>query len=445
MQRFARWFARRYDSRKSMYMYSIGNEYKFSELIAGFSPAAQVGAVVASVTAAIREVNPTANTTADLSGPAVSVNRTRLQTKELIAAYSKIFQGCSHWCVHIYSTNGSVGNTAAAGGTAPAAGNTYGFEAAEALLSAFAAEAAAQGKRLVCGEFGVDSAEGSTDQRIQRVIRAVRNSCDYGLIWNVQHVANDQPNQVVWTIQPGTARGDLFASQVTSANAVRALLQVPKSPASPSCFPPARPEYMFSVSNGAAGRIAFPVPADTVAGSFGLMAWVKWGAAFNAFETLIDMRGSTTSGFVILGDSVPGTGWFIELRDGTGNAGNTAGVSPLAVVGETVHIAITFSAVDRHLRVFINGALWTTSVTARTMASVPAATTVFIGGNVAAQMQDVALVPYPSQADILRHASGQVLEGSAYHVRASAGGITDVSGRKTALTIGGSVLPVAVF
>lgn len=451
MQRFARWFAGRYASHDGLYCYSIGNEWVCQESAISnpqnYPTAAQLGGVFAAVADAIRTVDPSARVTADLTFPVVDVNPTRDTITQAITYLTTLFDGLDYWTLHTYiSGSNFVGRNAYQPGVEPAPTNDYGFEALHTICRLFSEAAKAQGKALAIGEIGVHTGEETAPSvtKIRRGLLGCMPYCEYVLIWNVQEASRAPGSgQSTWFIDAGTTRGNAYGTLVASLNKFPALPAVSVG----SILAPRSvgPRKCFVCSRTAGTRITLPSFPKMVSPSYAFAAWLRVDAELTAFETICDFRSSTTAGFIVLGSASAATSWYAEFRRSGGNAGSTAGIMPNIPVGTWQHIAVVYTpgSPNNLIDVYLDGCLWATLVNVTPMVAIPDATTLYVGGGGSGSpvsLQDVALMPYASPDDIVRHMCGEVNPNTFLHIRASDGAVQDISRFANALTVGASVV-----
>lgn len=178
---------------------------------------------------------------------------------------------------------------------------------------------------------------------------------------------------------------------------------------------------------------------------YALALWLRINATLNAFETIVDLRNSTTAGLILLGSATAETSWYAEFRGASGNSGTTAGVAPNLVVGKWTHLAVVYEpgSPNNVIDTYIDGIPWSSQINTNAMAAIPDATTLYVGGGgsgAPVSLQDVALMPFAGPADVLRHMCGEVNPSSYFHLRAGESrGVLDVSRFASALTVGASV------
>lgn len=451
MQRFARWFATRYSTHPALYCYSLGNEWVYQESALAnpqnYPTVAQLGTVFASVSAAIHEIDPGAQVTADLTIPPVNVNVTRQTLDNAIDCYRVAFRGLDFWTLHTYiSGSNYVGRNTYQAGVEPAPSNPYGFEALHTPIRLVAEAAAADGKFLVIGEIGVHTGEEANTAAVKkrRGLLGCTPYARYVMIWNVQPASRADSPQSTWFIEPGTTRANTFKAIVQELNKARGPAEVETS--SLSGHRQSGPRFCFTSSRALETKVSltsFPKMAST---RYGFAMWLRVNAALTAFEMIADFRnGTATAGVVVLGSSIPGS-WYAEFRRVGGNAGSTADKAPAITVGKWMHLGVVYTPGTQNIiDMYINGVHWSAQVNANALVAIPDATTLYIGGGSGGNgsplsFQDVALFPSAGPAEIVRHMTGEVLPDSFFHIRAGAsGGIADVSRFASSLTVGAAV------
>ncbi len=451
MQRFARWFAGRYGTSDALYCYSLGNEWVYQESAlsnpSNYPTSTQLASVFSSVVDAIRSVDPAALVTADLVVPPVNVNPTRQTLDNAIECYRRLFASMSYWTLHTYiSGSNYVGRNTYQPGVEPSTSNTYGFEAVHSVLRLIADAARADGKYLVIGEIGVHTGEelDTASLKKRRGLVAAAATAAYALVWNVQPSGRaGGSGQTTWFIEPGTDRANTYKSILQALNVSGEELILPGVDAFGAR---ARgPRQCFTCSRSAGTRITFPSFPKMSSTQYALMLWLRINAALNAFETIVDLRSSTTAGLILLGSAAAETSWYAEFRGASGNAGSTAGIAPNLVVGKWQHLAVVYEpgSPNNVIDTYIDGIPWSSQVNANAMAAIPDATTLYVGGGgsgAPVSLQDVALMPFASPADVLRHMCGEVNPSSYFHLRAGESrGVFDVSRFANALTVGAGV------
>lgn len=452
MQRFARWFAGRYGKNDALYCYSLGNEWVYQESAlsspSNYPTSTQLASVFASVVEAIRSVDPVALVTADLVVPAVNVNPTRQTLDNAIECYRRLFAPMDYWTLHTYiSGSNYVGRNTYQPGVEPAPTNPYGFEAVHSVLRLIAGAAKAEGKYLVIGEIGVRTGEESDTASLKkrRGLVAAAATAAYALVWNVQPSGRaGGSGQTTWFIEPGTDRGNTYKAIVQALNAGAGEESI--LPGIGVFGARARgPRRCFTCARSAGTRITFPSFPKMSSTQYALALWLRINATLNAFETIVDLRSSTTAGLILLGSATPATSWYSEFRGASGNSGSTAGVAPNLVVGKWTHLAVVYEpgSPNNVIDTYIDGIPWSSQINTNAMAAIPDATTLYVGGGGSGapiSLQDVALMPFAGPDDILRHMCGEVNPSAFFHLRAGESrGVLDVSRFASALTVGASV------
>lgn len=450
MQRFAKWFAGRYGANDTLYCYSFGNEWVYQESAlsnpSNYPTSTQLASVFTSVADVIRAVDPAALITADLVVPPVNVNTTRQTLTNAIDCYRRLFASSSYWTLHTYiSGSNYVGRNTYQPGVEPATTNTFGFEAVHSVLRIIADAAKAEGKYLVIGEIGVHINEelNTASLKKKRGLVAASQTSAYVLVWNIQTSTRaSTSSQETWFIEPGTVRANTYKTLVQSLNTSVDSSVLPGIDVYGAI---ARgPRTCFTCSRSAGTRVTFPSFAKMSAPQYALAFWLRINDTLTAYETIIDLRNSTTAGLIVLGSATAATSWYAEFRSGSGNAGSTTGIAPNLVVGKWQHLAVVYTqgSPNNIIDTYIDGIPWASQINTTSMAAIPDATTLYVGGGSSGSpisLQDVALMPFASPEDIIRHMCGEVNPASYFHLRSGGNSVLDISRFASALTVGASV------
>lgn len=467
----AEWVCGRYFGHPAFGYLSIGNEYVTDEAGVSAPTTAQLADFFAAVAQAAKNVSPGVLVTADISSPPINLARTKPTVEQTMDKFRALYAALDFYCIHIYNEDYSFTGHCVAEGVGVANNAVYsplGYEGVASLMQAYSDMAAADNKKLIVGEFGINEDNETSDpanthydtKKKRRFFKAVIPNATCSLVWNVQDTtqAGTAGNQSIWCIDPAITtnkRKDDFLAickaynygkpgglDVGAVNPARRLILAP--------------ERSVRIPNRTAGynvRMTSTAAHQSSSG-YSIAFWLKLDAPLNNAETVMDLRGAgNLSGLIVLGLLQSNAlSIYMDGRYASGSAGNTSNALKDFAVGEWNHIVIntvsrTINAVAvSYAEIWLNGLYWHSVNMTAAIAAIPVGTTLYvIGGNVngvPVRMQDVALFPSAlSNAEVWQHIKREVSPRALYHIRAMPDGqILDVSKNAVALTVTGAIM-----
>lgn len=456
MQRFTRWFGKRYGQHPAVGAYSFFNEQPYDTAGITNPTPSDLGAVNAGLVEIMRQYS---NAVATTDYVFLTLNDTpgRPTFTSELANFRTVCAGVDAIGVHIYghapsgvgmSYVGMIGTSTAAFG--PTTANTLGYEGMESVLSGLRSVADAMGVPLWITECGVptDVELAANSVRRTKVLTLCQQHADVSLVWNAANVAAPQPNQVVWQIQPDTTLGNTYKTLISSLNTSR----VPKSPvvgaATNSLRLRRQPRYCMSSTRTAGATVRATSISTMTSSTQAFLAWVRRDATLNNFEFLFDARGTgNLSGIGFLAGAVASTdAEYADFRGASGGAGNTSGRLPRLASSEWHHIALIHRTINSQsgIELWLDGMFYGAGINSGgAYVGIPTATTLYALGGASTgapiSMQDVTLAHYATPEDIWSHMAGNVLPQSYLHLRADSTTVLDMSRSNLIVTVGSGV------
>jgi len=462
---FAEWFVNRYRNHAAFCFMSIGNEYVTDNAGVTNPTPAQLGTWFAGIARAIKAVKPDCLVTADVSSPPVSLSRTKETLEQAVARFRTLYAGLDAYSIHIYNDDYSFTGHQAAEAISVAQNIYYsplGYEGVESLMQAYSDMAAADGKPLIVGEFGINEGNEISDpanttwvniRKKWRLFSAVAPYADCSLVWNVQDTvqAGTAGNQNIWCIDPAssTNRPTDFSLIASAFNVGRVSKRGVGGGLSGRKRQQA-PAVALRMDGRTAGQhLRFTTTSAHASSSgYSIAFWVRLDALLNNAETMMDFRGAgNVSGFILLALLVSNAkSFYIDGRYASGSAGNTNNTLPDFELKDWNHIC--YNTVTKvingttvyYIEIWLNGVYWQSVNATAGLAAIPNGTVVYPFGNsangVPMRMQDIALFPsglLPNE--IWAHMRGETNARALTHIRAFEDGtFSDISKNAVALT-----------
>ena len=454
MRSEAEWFITNYGNHSAFGLYSIGNEYQWSHTDPLYNTPEQFGSFFGFIADAIHAINPSILVTTDLGfNFPLAWNNARHSMDTLASKYKTIFAGLDAYCFHIYSSELGMGRCVGDNATYANTSSftSGGYEGVLSMMEGIKSIADAEGKPLIIGEFGIDTATepDAANLKKHRFFKAIAEYSDYALLWNLQDsVIAAASGQSTWYIRNGTTRGNTFAELVTMFNLSKPN-QKQLAGVTKSLKNKIKPRVCIKSDGSATGivSIASSLGLSTIT-SQSVMFWLRLDVALGSGEAILDFRKADTfGGFYVLGEASATTSIYVDFRTGAGSHANTSGQFPNLVVGEWNHIAFVNDTVSvlHPITVWLNGQYWKTVSTSGTLAAIPDATPIEMlgtaGNGTICSMQDITLCESVTPEDIWAHMRGELLPQALIHVRGYANGIKNlVNTPSNPITIGAGII-----